>query len=77
LVDHLFVAPEHQRLGIAGCLWQEAKFQAMKAAAPSQFTVNSSRLGVPVYRACGFEPVGEEVSQHGVTVVPMRLEMQE
>lgn len=72
-VFHLFVARRYQRQGVARRLWLEAKAQAIKTAAPSQFTVNSSLLAVGVYRAFGFEPAGEVVSMHGISFMPMRL----
>ena len=71
-VFHLFVARQHQRMGVARRLWQEAKARVLKAETPRQFTVNSSLLAVPVYRAFGFEPAGEVVSVHGISFLPMR-----
>lgn len=72
-VFHLFVAREHQRLGVARRLWLEAKAKAREVAAPKHFTVNSSLLAVPVYRSFGFEPAGEVASVHGISFLPMRL----
>jgi GNAT superfamily N-acetyltransferase len=72
-VFHLFVARQYQRAGVARRLWQEAKTQALKTAAPSHFTVNSSLWAVAVYRAFGFEPAGQVVSAHGISFMPMRL----
>jgi len=73
-VFHLFVARQHQRAGIARILWHEAKSQALMAPAPpTQFTVNSSLLAVPVYQSFGFEAAGEVVSAHGISFLPMRL----
>lgn len=72
-VFHLFVSRQHQRIGIARRLWQEAKAQARKTAPITQFTVNSSLGAVPVYGAFGFEPTGAVVSVHGISFLPMRL----
>ncbi|SDX60658.1 Acetyltransferase (GNAT) domain-containing protein [Thiocapsa roseopersicina] len=76
-VFHLFVARQYQRTGIARRLWREAKTQALKAAAPTHFTVNSSLSAVATYRAFGFEASGEVVSVHGISFVPMRLAVHE
>jgi GNAT superfamily N-acetyltransferase len=73
-VFHLFVAREHQRAGIARRLWEEARAQALNANS-EQFTVNSSLLAVPVYRAFGFKPSGAVVSAHGISFLPMRLKV--
>jgi GNAT superfamily N-acetyltransferase len=72
-VFHLFVARQHQRMGVAHLLWQTAMAQALKTSTPKQFTVNSSLRAVLVYRAFGFEPSGEVVSVHGISFQPMRL----
>ena len=72
-VFHMFVAREHQRKGVARCLWHEAKAEALKTGSPTQFTVNSSLGAVAVYRAFGFEPTGEVKSVHGISFLPMRL----
>lgn len=72
-IFHMFVARQHQRMGLARKLWQEAKASVPTNAKPELFTVNSSLLAVPVYRAFGFEPVSEVVSAHGISFQPMRL----
>lgn len=76
-IFHMFVVRQHQRRGIARRLWQETQASVHKDATPRQFTVNSSLLAVPVYRAFGFEPVGEVVSVHGISFLPMRLTQNE
>jgi len=72
-VFHLFVARQYQRMGVAHCLWQAVKAQALKTSAPRQFTVNSSLRAVAAYRAFGFEPAGAVTSVHGISFLPMRL----
>ncbi|MFT3816254.1 MAG: GNAT family N-acetyltransferase [Rubrivivax sp.] len=76
-VFHLFVARRHQRLGIARLLWQEAKARALATARPGAFTVNASLRAVSAYRSFGFAPVGEVVSVHGISFLPMRLAVPE
>ena len=76
-IFHLFVARQHQRKGVARRLWREARAQTAKALGPRHFTVNSSLLAVPVYRAFGFEPAGEVASVHGISFLPMRLTARE
>jgi GNAT superfamily N-acetyltransferase len=68
---HLFVAPEHQRCGIATRLWELAR-----AAAPGKiavFTVNSTLSALPVYERFGFVRTGPVTEAHGIRFVPMRL----
>ena len=72
-IFHLFVQRQHQRSGVARQLWEHVKAQVLNSAAPSEFTVNSSLRAVSVYRSFGFEPVGEVVSTHGISFLPMRL----
>lgn len=74
-VFHLFVAREHQCAGVARRLWQEAKSLALQTRAIRQFTVNASLGAVATYRAFGFRPVGEVVSMHGISFLPMRLDV--
>jgi GNAT superfamily N-acetyltransferase len=69
---HLFVRREHQRQGVARRLWESAK---SVVPAPQCFTVNSSLRAVAVYSAFGFKPSGDVESRHGVSVVPMRLDV--
>lgn len=72
-VYHLFVAPEFQRRGIAGMLWQRAKADAMEDGNTGDFTVRSSEYAVPVYHRFGFHVNGERAGKDGIAFVPMRL----
>ncbi len=70
-VFHLFVAPEFQRRGVAARLWQAVA----EVGDVDCFTVNSSRLAVPVYERFGFTRTGPLVEKHGICFVPMRLSL--
>ena len=61
---HLFVAPSHQRRGIASSLWDAAR----SAAAPDAMflTVNASSNAVAVYQRFGFTTVGPRQEVNGV-----------
>ena len=72
-IFHLFVARAYQRQGLAHELWATAKAQALRTASLGNFTVNSSLVAVPVYRAFGFAPAGEVTTAHGISFLPMRL----
>ena len=71
---HLFVAESHQRRGIARALWDAARAAAEPGNAGAGFTVNSSRIAVPVYRAFGFVEPGPVEDRQGVLCIPMRLD---
>jgi len=73
---HLFVAAEHQRIGIARALWEAARQLSLGAGPIAEFTVNSSLNAVPVYRAFGFVPAGAVLEVHGIAFLPMRLSLQ-
>jgi GNAT superfamily N-acetyltransferase len=70
---HLFVAPQHQRKGIARALWENARDKAIAAGNIEGFTVNSTRYAVPVYERFGFIATGPIVETHGIAFVPMKL----
>lgn len=71
-IQHLFVRREYQRQGVARHLWESARSMV---PVPEFFTVNSSLRAAAVYAAFGFKPSGDVVSRHGVSVVPMRLDV--
>ena len=73
---HLFVAPAHQRIGIARALWERARQLSLRAAPITEFTVNSSLNAVPVYSSFGFVPAGAVMQVHGIAFLPMRLTLQ-
>ena len=68
---HLFVEPAHQRQGLARRLWEQALRELGAPKSQGAFTVNSSLLAVPVYRAFGFVPSGTIKSEHGISFLPM------
>jgi GNAT superfamily N-acetyltransferase len=71
-ISLLFVAPEHQRQGIARALWERALAICREARpTPAEVTVNSSPYAVPVYERLGFRPVGEWQEVHGIRFLPM------
>lgn len=67
---HLFVERAHQRQGLARHLWEQALRELGAAESQRAFTVNSSLLAVPVYRAFGFVPSGLTKSVHGISFLP-------
>ena len=66
---HLFVAPTHQRQGLARALWEAAKQGAAKDL--KVFTVNSSPNAVAVYERFGFSATGPRTEMNGIAFVPM------
>jgi ribosomal protein S18 acetylase RimI-like enzyme len=73
-VQHLFVAPEYQRQGVATRLWQRAKADAIASGNKGVFSVKSSEYAVPVYERFGFRVVGARTDKDGIAFVPMSLE---
>ena len=69
---HLFVARTHQRQGLARALWEQALHELGPSENQGAFTVNSSLVAVPVYRALGFVPAGEITRLHGISFLPMQ-----
>ena len=69
---HLFVERAHQRQGLARRLWEQAVRELGAPGSQGAFTVNSSLLAVPVYRAFGFVPSGMTKSAHGISFLPMQ-----
>jgi GNAT superfamily N-acetyltransferase len=67
---HLFVAPSHQRQGIARSLWSAIR----AAAAPDamSLTVNASPNAVAVYQRFGFVVVGPRQEVDGIAFIPMQ-----
>eukprot|EP01041_Mallomonas_annulata_P014620 gene14620-31104_t len=66
---HLFVAPTHQRQGLARALWEAAKQGA--ATDLKIFTVNASPNAVAVYERFGFAATGPRTAMNGIAFVPM------
>ena len=69
---HLFVERAHQRQGLARRLWEQALGELGAPGSTRAFTVNSSLLAVPVYRAFGFVPLGSIKSVDGISFLPMQ-----
>lgn len=69
---HLFVAPEHQRCGLARELWRRVLEAADPRTIAGGITVNSSLAAVAVYERLGFVRTAPPVREHGVAYVPMR-----
>ena len=74
---HLFVAEAFQRQGIARRLWAVAKQACLDAGGSGEFTVNSSRYAVSVYKKLGFVELGPTVVRNGVVFIPMRSASEE
>lgn len=70
---HLFVEKNYQRQGLARSLWKLALSSESSKPPSSMFTVNASLSAVPVYKAFGFEPVGEVKHVHGISFLPMQF----
>jgi GNAT superfamily N-acetyltransferase len=69
---HLFVGRAHQRKGLARRLWEQALRELGTSGSREAFTVNSSLLAVPVYRAFGFVPSDSTKNADGISFVPMQ-----
>ena len=70
-IDQLFVIPRYRRQGVAKALWEEALRLCKTHHGASQFSVLSSTMGVPMYRAFGFHLVGPKQTVKGITFYPM------
>ncbi len=69
---HLFVPETQQKQGLSTELWRVAREACIAAGNPGEFTVNSSRLGLP-YAKLGFVQVGDPENRGGVIATPMKL----
>ena len=70
---HLFVADEFRGRGFARELWGVARDTCREAGNIGEFTVNSSRFAVGMYRKFGFVETGPPETKEGVTSIPMKL----
>ena len=70
---HLFVADDYGGRGLARELWRVARDACREAGNVGEFTVNSSRFAVGMYRKFGFVQTGQPETRDGVTSIPMRL----
>jgi GNAT superfamily N-acetyltransferase len=72
-VYHLFVADFFCGRGLARELWHVARDACRQAGNPGDFTVNSSKFAVEMYRKFGFVESSAPVTKNGVVSIPMRL----
>ncbi|HEV2621201.1 MAG TPA: GNAT family N-acetyltransferase [Frateuria sp.] len=73
---HFFVGTRWQGRGIARRLWQRAMADAVRRAGTRRFTLNATRMAVPVYLRFGFAATGPEgFSPNGIRSTPMALEV--
>jgi GNAT superfamily N-acetyltransferase len=68
---HLFVAEAYQGQGLARELWSVAKEACLEAGNPGEFTVNSSRFALGMYKTFGFTESGPPENNQGVIYFPM------
>ncbi len=68
---HLFVVEQYQGQGLARELWSVAKEACVAAGNPGEFTVNSSRFALGMYRKFGFVESGPPENKQGVVYFPM------
>lgn len=76
--SHLFqmyVTTRQRGKGIARRLWQRALADAVRRAGTTRFTLNATRMAVPVYERLGFIATGPRgPSSNGIVSTPMVLE---
>jgi GNAT superfamily N-acetyltransferase len=71
---HFFVSTRYQGRGIARRLWQRTMRDAIRRAGTRRFTLNATRVAVPVYLHLGFRVVSpEQVAHQGMRVTPMKM----
>jgi GNAT superfamily N-acetyltransferase len=72
---HFFVAEQYQRQGIAKQLWNTAMRVCDEEGNPGEYTVNSSRYALDVYKALGFVTDAAVQQKNGVVYYPMKLSL--
>lgn len=72
-LQHLYVVPSFQGLGVGKYLWETVRDQALAAGNEGQFTVNASLNAIPFYKRMGFEPTGDVSLAGGLRFQPMKL----
>jgi GNAT superfamily N-acetyltransferase len=72
-VEHLFVDPAHQGIGLGRRLWEHLRDHALRSGNPGLFTVNSSLNAVTIYERFGFVIAAPRVERYGGAYVPMIL----
>ena len=70
-----FAPPDHIALLFVSCRQQgiatELLARTVHRIRVTKLTVHSSRYAEPIYRKLGFYPVGDVVTDHGITYIPM------
>jgi GNAT superfamily N-acetyltransferase len=74
-VEHLFVDPAYQGVGVGRRLWEHLRDHALRSGNPGLFKVNSSLNAVPVYERFGFVIAAPKVERYGGAYVPMILKL--
>jgi GNAT superfamily N-acetyltransferase len=72
-VEHLFVDPAYQGIGLGRRLWEHLRDHALRSGNPGLFKVNSSLDAVPIYERFGFVIAAPKVERYGGAYVPMIL----
>jgi GNAT superfamily N-acetyltransferase len=72
-VEHLFVDPAYQGLGLGRRLWEHLRDHALRTGNPGLFKVNASLVAVPIYERFGFVIAAPRVERYGGAYVPMIL----
>jgi GNAT superfamily N-acetyltransferase len=72
-VEHLFVDPAYQGIGLGRRLWEHLRDHALRCGNPGIFRVNSSLNAVPIYERFGFVVAAPKVERYGGAYVPMIL----
>lgn len=70
-VEHLFVDPAYQGIGLGRRLWEHLRDRALRSGNPGLFKVNSSLNAVPIYERFGFVVESPKVERYGGAYVPM------
>jgi ribosomal protein S18 acetylase RimI-like enzyme len=70
-IGQLFVAREHQRMGIGSALWQYALAKALQCGATGEFTVLSSILAKALYERFSFLATGAPEVKNGFKFIRM------
>ena len=72
-VEHLFVDPAYQGIGLGRRLWERLRDHALRSGNPGRFEVNSSVNAVPIYERFGFAIAAPKVERYGGAYIPMVL----
>ncbi len=69
-ISLLFVKKDYHRQGIAKELFCKA---IKKCSNLTEMTVNASSYAVNIYKRLGFKATGEQLTQNGITYIPMKI----